>query len=162
MRDPTPCACLSILCSLFSRRFHLLLWPWLIDYNRPRPSSPAWPFSLSVIGGRRCFLLLLASEQAATEDRVFDSDHPPAIVVKETQKVLVYGQLFHRFTKFSRHVVTDFFGNPRWSLIKYFSVWFTSLLITHRITHGKAKRTFVKRPSVHKQTRVYTTRSDRQ
>ena len=80
-------------------------------------------------------LLLLASEQAAAEDRILDSDHPPAIVVKETQKVLVYGQLFHRFTQFFRHVVTDFFGNPRWNLIKHLSVWFTSLLIMHRITH---------------------------
>jgi len=35
------------------------------------------------LGGRRCFVLLLASKQSATEDRVFDSDHPPAIVVKK-------------------------------------------------------------------------------
>jgi len=89
------------------------------------------------MGGLRRFLLLLASEQAATEDRVFDSDHPPAIMVKETQKFLVYGQLFHRFTKFFRQVVTDFFGNPRRSLIKHLCicfhtviVGFTSLLIT--------------------------------
>jgi hypothetical protein len=63
-------------------------------------------------------LVLLASKQAATEDRILDSDHLPAIMVKKTQKVLVYGQLFHRSTKSSRHVVTDFFGNPRRSLIK--------------------------------------------
>ena len=49
--------------------------------------------------------------------------------------MLVYGQLFHLFTKFSRHIVTDFFGNPGWSLIKHLSIWFTSLLIKHRITH---------------------------
>jgi len=73
----------------------------------------------------------MASQQAATEDRVLDSDHCPAIVVEETQKVLVYGKLFHRSTEFYRHVVTDFFGNPRWSLIKHLFAWFTSLLIAH-------------------------------
>ena len=90
---------------------------------------------VSVLDDRRCLLLLLlASEQAATEDRVLDSNHLPAIVVKETQKVLVYAQILHRFTKRFRHVLTDFFGNPRWNLIKNLSVWLTSLLITHRIT----------------------------